>query len=117
MASMAEPTSVYARQAARLNEAILALEDGAASALVGPQTRTAAELPTMYGELQLAVVRAAIEAILTGAQAYTLLGRTFQKASLAELRAERDLLERRYDPTVSSSSGGIRLRQAVPVQS
>lgn len=62
---------------------------------------------------ELTEVRAAIDGILAGSgQSYTIMGRTMQKADLAQLyRREKELLTR----IARSTEGGIRVRQIVPL--
>ena len=44
---------------------------------------------------QLTDVDAAIEAIMSGGQSYSIAGRTYTRANLSELRAERDAILKR----------------------
>ncbi len=64
--------------------------------------------------VQLDRVQAAIAAIEGGAQAFTVLGRTYQRGDLDVLyRREQDLL-RRLD---QESRGGMRMRLGRPISS
>jgi len=46
---------------------------------------------------QLTDIDAAIEAIVTGGQSYSIAGRTYTRANLSELRAERNDILRRIE--------------------
>lgn len=61
---------------------------------------------------ELVLVDAAIEAILGGAQSYSIAGRSVTRADLKELFKRRDFLVVMAD---RDSRGGIRVRGATPV--
>lgn len=72
---------------------------------------TASELAA--AQEQLTNVRSAINQILTGpGQSHSVLGRTFQKADLAELRRmEKDLVAR----IGRLARGGVRVQRIIPL--
>lgn len=109
---MGTRTLIWANRRDRLQVAIAELEDGIASVVLDGVTKTASDLPQLTRDLELASVRAAIEAIEQGAQSYEVLGRRFQKAELAVLYSRADRLEQR---AVARSGSGIRVRFGVPL--
>lgn len=61
---------------------------------------------------QLAEVQAAISAILTKGQSFTINGRRLDRADLDALYKREGMLERKL---AREARGGMRVRQAVPV--
>jgi hypothetical protein len=71
----------------------------------------ATELET--AQQQLIDVRAAISGVLQSGQAYSVMGRSFTKADLAQLREmESDLIAR---VARLSASRGVKMQRAVPL--
>jgi hypothetical protein len=69
-------------------------------------------LPTSY-EAQLTSVQAAIAAIESGAQSYSIAGRSLSRADLATLYEREKWLRAQVDR--ANRGGGIRVRLGTPV--
>lgn len=114
---MGATTDVWTRRAEALAEGITLLEQGAPSFVFRGTTYQLADLVTLERFYQYALYKGAEEAIVAGAQQHTILGRTFQRAQLSEIRAEL----RRLEPLVLTLLGtpagrtGPRLRQGIPL--
>lgn len=104
---------VYTRRADALALGINSLERGTATSFTYQGTTyTTVERDTLDLLYELALLRAAREAILAGGQQYTLLGRTFQKADFKDITAEILRIELVVTKT---TRGGITVRQVVPL--
>lgn len=110
---MAGLLDVYARRADTLAQGINSLEQGLATSFDYQGTSyNTANRDTLDLLYELALLRAAREAILAGGQQYTLLGRTFQKADFKDITAEIQRIELAVTKT---TRGGITVRQVVPL--
>lgn len=69
-------------------------------------------MPTSY-EAQLTSVQAAIAAIESGAQSYSIAGRSLSRADLATLYEREKWLRAQVDR--ANRGGGIRVRLGTPV--
>lgn len=65
-------------------------------------------------ETQLATVEAAIHEHVTRGESFTVAGRSKKRASLSELRSERDSLLRRIRRL--KAGGGPRVRYVIPIE-
>lgn len=63
---------------------------------------------------ELALWNDALSAILSGAQSYTISGRSLTRADLGEVRKGRDAAQRRVDALASGRGLGVSVRQVVP---
>ena len=65
-------------------------------------------------QAELALWQAALEAILGGAQSYSIAGRTLTRADLATVTANRDKWQRTVDQLGSRSGRGVRAFRVIP---
>ena len=113
---MASPTSLYAAKLASANQAITQLDTGTPSVVLDGRTYTAADLPAVYAIHDWLAVKAALEAIETGAQGYAIGGRSVSRADYEQLvTRERELAARLPEGhPAKARAGGIRVRFGVP---
>lgn len=113
---MASPT-LYAAKLASANQAITQLDAGTPSVTLDGRVYTAADLSAVYAIRDWLAVKAALEAIETGAQGYAIGGRSVSRADYAQLvTRERELAARLpEDHPAKARASGIRVRFGVPV--
>lgn len=107
---MAAATNPYKRQLAEVHRAIDEISRGGSGTLNG-KTYGTADLPALTDQAQLLSVRAAILAIESGAQSYSVGESTFTKADLRTLHQREETLLARM---TQRTRGGIRMRFGVP---
>lgn len=97
---MADRLNIYAERLIRTQDAIALLEDNPTQQVtLDGVIYGIGAIDTLNARLDWLSLKAAIEAIETGAQQYTILGRSFTKADLAELYRREETLLRRMQRT------------------
>ncbi len=84
---MAGPTSLYAAKLVSANQAITQLETGTPSVTLDGRTYTSSDLPALYAIRDWLAVKAALEAVETGAQGYAIGGRSVSRADYEQLES------------------------------
>lgn len=104
---------VFTQRAEELAAKLTALDHGdVASFVFLGETYTSAHRTTLDDIYTFHLLQAAREAILAGAQAHTIMGRTFQKAQLSEINNELHRMEVRL---ARATRAGPRVRHVVPI--
>lgn len=112
MSSATTPATISGRRHAALVKMIALLQqDGTTARAFEGTSYTGSDLPRLYRLEELLAVKAAIAAITGGAQSYEIEGLVYTRATLFQLQAREEDLEKKAG---RRKRGGIGMRFGVP---